>query len=211
MAIAYSYKLVLQKGLEPNLGYEAANFALVRFPNGAPGAFVALGATGITRGYQILYRIRNNQLELVQLTPTGICWGVRSLRGSISDFKTDIEFLDLFATTKTRPQQIIKVTGAGHAGSGLWDDGYFQVLAITENGFSEIFTGLEATTNMTTFDTHHQYQFVDLDGDGNKEIIEDEKRCDYRLDIANGEKRDLGCTTSRKTFRFDGTRYTPIA
>lgn len=114
-AIAYSYDLLLQRDLEQGFGYDNANYAQVEFPNGDAGVFVAIGFSGPTRGYQFLYRIKDDQVELVELISAGRDWGIRSLR----DFdKVGIEILELFPDTSRQSGQVLKVTGAGHAGTG---------------------------------------------------------------------------------------------
>ncbi len=210
LVIDYSYNLLVEKGLEPaGLSYDTADFAIVQFLNGNQGVFVAIGVFGIARGYQLLYRIENEQFELIEPIRTGrYVWGLKSAqnekRGSA---QVDIEFLDIFAQKNSKWQDILKVTGAGHAGTGLWDDGYFEILAVTDNGLQELFKGVEFVTNSTTFDSYREYQFTDLDGDGSQEIVEAVENCEYRISKDTWKREDLGCQQSQTVYKFDGTRY----
>lgn len=205
-AIAYSYEVLLQQGIEPRPGVSRAgtSFAIVRFPNDDQGVFVAIGLYGIARGYQFLYRIDGDQVELVEpIRQSQLVWGLEDAQGT----KSEIEFLDQLIRASNSSRQTFKVTGVGHAGSGLWDEGYFEILQVTSNGLRVIFTGVETSTNSTTFNIHNQYQYVDLDGDGNKEIIEDSEYCEYRIEPSTWAKQDLGCNQSRKVYHFDGVIY----
>jgi hypothetical protein len=211
-AIAYSYEILVHRELEPGFSYESSTFAEVQFPSGSKGVFVAIGFTGVARGYQFLYRIDGNQVELVELStwPPGTVWGLRSLQPTQeSSAQVEIEFLNLFASDGNPPRQIIKLTGARHAGTGLWDDGCFEIIEITDEGLKGIFSGVEARINMTNSETRCQYQYIDLDSDGNKEITEECEHCEYRYDPDTWEKEDLGCEVSHTVYRYDGTRYVP--
>jgi hypothetical protein len=209
-AIEYSYEILLHRELEPGFSYESATFAEVQFPSGSKGVFVAIGFTGPAHGYQFLYRIDDSQVGLVELStwPPGTVWGLRSLQPSQqSSAQVEIEFLSLFASDRNPPRQIIKLTGARHAGTGLWDDGCFEIIEITDEGLKGIFSGVEARINMTNSETRCQYQYVDLDGDDNKEITEECERCEYRYDPDTWEREDLGCEISHTVYTYDGTRY----
>jgi len=202
--IAYSYDLLLQQDLEQGFGYDNANYAQVEFPNGDTGVFVAIGFSGIVRGYQFLYRIRDDQTELVELVSGGWDWGIRSLQ----DFdKVDIEVLELFPGANSQPRQILKVTGAGHVGTGLWEDGYFQIISITDDGIRVIFAGAEVEINANHQGWHrqYQYQYDDLDTDGYKEIIKEGEECRYQVGDEGLEKTD--CQRVSKVYYFNGTEY----
>jgi len=204
-AIAYSYNLLLHQGLEQGFEYDNANFARIRFPNGDKGAFIAMGFSGIVRGYQFLYRISNDQAELVELIGRGPDWGIRSLQ----EFeKVDVEFLELVPDIDGQPKQLLKVTGAGHSGTGLWTDGYFQIIDITDDGIKVIFTGAEAEIDANPGGYHHQYryQYIDLDGDGGKEIIKEDEECEYRFSEEKGLEK-TACESIREVYQFNGTEY----
>lgn len=207
IAIDRAYALLLQKGLESIDTMESSNFAFVQFPNGDSGAVVALGFSGPARGYRLLYRIRDNQLELVQLIERsgGVEWGLKSLQNSMkATAQVDIEFLQLL---RDQNKQIIKMTGATHHGTGLWDDGYFEMLVIDNDGLKEIFSGVEYSTNTLTVETRNRYQFVDLDGDGNAEIIESSECWGYLPSWTSETREKLGFVRSRQIYRFNGARY----
>jgi hypothetical protein len=203
-AIAYSYKLLQQRGLESEFSPDNANFALVRFPNGDQGVFVALGYFGPTHGYQFLYRIRGNEVELVDLVTEGANWG------DLADGKkADIEFLDLFSDIWGRPERVLKVTGSGHAGTDQGYEGIFQIIRITGAGIKVIFSGYEAyhflPPRQRGWTVHYQYEYVDLNGDGEKEIIEKGEVCYY--DNGDGGLNKLRCESLGSIYRFNGDEY----
>lgn len=210
LVIDSSYDLLVAKGLEPaGLSYDTADAAVVQFPSGDQGVFVTIGAFGIARGYQLLYRVAGEQFELIEPIRTGrYVWGLKSLqnekRGSA---QVDIEMVDIIAQRHSEWQAIVKVTGAGHAGSGLWDDGYFEILAVTETGLQELFAGVEFSTDSTTVDRYQAYKFTDLDGDGTQEIMVAVENCEYRVSQDSEQREDLGCQQSQAVYKFDGTRY----
>jgi hypothetical protein len=203
-AIAYSYDLLLKRGLEKGFSYDNANYVQVEFPSGDAGVFIAIGFSGPTRGYQFLYRIRGDQVELIELIPGGIDWGIRSLR----DFnKVGIEILQLFPGTSGQSSQVLKVTGSGHAGTGLWSNGYFELISIADDGIRVVFAGAEVEIN-----AHHQgwyreyqYQYDDLDTDGYSEIIQEGEECRYQGSDEGLEKID--CQRVKKVYYFDGAEY----
>jgi len=208
--VDYSYNLLVEKGIEPaGLSYDTSDFATVEFPDGKPGVFVTIGVSGIDRGYQLLYRIEKEQFELIEPIRAGrYIWGLQSGQNEKRTLaQVDIELLDIFAKENSEWQDILKVTGAGHAGVGLWDDGYFEILAVTNNGLQELFTGVEFTTNSTTKDDFHEYQFIDLDGDGNQEIVETIETCEYRINKDTWSREDLGCQQFQVIYKFDGNHY----
>jgi hypothetical protein len=200
--IEYSYDLLIQRELEYLSGN--ATCAQVEFPNGDTGVFVAIGFIGPTRGYQFLYRIENEQVELVEFVSGEWAWGFRSLQ----DFdRVDIEVLDLFAGTSNGPRQVLKVTGAGHAGTGLWEDGYFQIIKVTNEGIGVLFAGAEVEINANHQGWHrqYQYQYDDLDADGYSEIIKEGEECRYQASNPGLETTD--CQKVKKVYYFNGTEY----
>jgi hypothetical protein len=181
-----------------------ANYAQVEFPNGDAGVFVTVGFSGIVRGYQFLYRVRGDQVELVELVSGGRDWGIRSLQNFA---KVDIEFLELFPGTSRQSGQVLKVTGAGHAGTGLWEDGYFQIISVTGDGIRVVFDGAEIEINASHQGWHrqYQYQYDDLDADGYSEIIKEGQECRYQVGDEGLEKID--CQRVKKVYYFNGTEY----
>lgn len=199
-AIAYSFHLLLDRGIEKGLMYDNASYTQVKFPNGDDGAFVAIGFSGIARGYQFLYRIKSGHAELFNLS--GWDWGIRDLQ---QDTRANIEFLELFPRLDNK--QVFKLIGAGHAGTGLWTHGYFQIIEITDSGVKVIFDGAEVQLAMSNGGYHRQYeyQYVDLDDDGTKEIIKRGQECQYFID--RNELKRTNCMQINELYRFDGNEY----
>jgi len=206
-AIAYSYELLINKGLEPGLHYQGASSALVRFPSGDQGVFVAIGFVGIARGYQFLYRIHERQVELVELLPGGYVWGMRSLHDSDLN-SVDIELLYLFTDADGQAKEVLKVVGAGHAGTGLWEDGHFEILNINDNGIKVVFAGVEAASNCNAggYDKRYQYQYIDLDNDGSQEIVKEGEECEYQFSDEKGLHK-TACKDVQEVYWFNGTEY----
>ncbi|MCP4541889.1 MAG: hypothetical protein GY832_32570 [Chloroflexi bacterium] len=211
-AIDYSYNLLVERGFErAELGYETSDFTIVQFPSGEQGVFVTIGIfMGVDHGYQLLYRIENGQFELIEPIRTGrYVWGLKSTQNEKqASAQVDMEFLDIPAQS-SEWENIVKVTGAGHPGTGAWYDGYFEILAITDNGLQELFAGFEFITNSTNYDRYYEYQFADLDGDGNQEIVEVIENCEYQINPDTWKREDLGCRQSQQVYQFNGTRYVP--
>lgn len=199
--IDYSYNLLVEKGIErAEPSYDTSDFTIVQFPSGEQGVFVTIGVfSGVERGYQLLYRIKNGRFELIEPIRTGrYAWGLKSIQNEKrASAQVDIEFLDILAQS-SEWENVVKVTGAGHPGTGIWDDGYFEILAITDNGLQELFTGVEFITNSTNFDKYYEYQFTDLDGDGNQEVVEVIENCEYQINKETWKREDLGCQQSQQ-------------
>lgn len=204
--IAHSLNALRERGI--TWGHDNANFTNVRFPDGEPGAFVAVGFSGIAQGYQFLYRVEDGDVALIDQVSGPIDWGIWSLR----DFeKVDLAFPDLFPAEEVERGEIIQVTGAGHAGTGLWVDGYFQIIEIAEQGIHVLFSGAHATINANPngHERRYEYAYQDLDKDGVMEIIQTGEECQLRLVEGSGlEKAD--CQPVEAVFHFDGLRYVQL-
>jgi hypothetical protein len=147
-ALTYTWALIRSRTYEPRSNWDAAAYASVVFPNGDQGAFVALGTWGVASGYQVLYRIHDGKGEQVGTIRTNsVVWGIRRYR---TEAPADIEFLTLFADAQGRPVAVLKVTGAGHHGTGLWDYGVFEILVIADDGLRQVFWGQETRVAVGT-------------------------------------------------------------
>jgi hypothetical protein len=201
-AIAHSLNLLRDQGVD--WGHDNANFAEVRFPDGERGAFVAVGFSGIAQGYQFLYRVEGEKVVLVDFISGPIDWGVWSLR----DFeRVDLAFPDLFTGEEDGDREVIQVTGAGHAGTGLWLDGYFELIEITEEGIHVLFSGAHASINANPggWERHYEYAYEDLDDDGVKEIIQTGEEC--QLEPGESGLEGTDCEPVERVFQFDGLTY----
>jgi hypothetical protein len=201
-AIAHSLNLLRDQGVD--WGHDNANFAEVRFPDGERGAFVAVGFSGIAQGYQFLYRVEGEKVVLVDFISGPIDWGGWSLR----DFeRVDLAFPDLFTGEEDGDREVIQVTGAGHAGTGLWLDGYFELIEITEEGIHVLFSGAHASINANPggWERHYEYAYEDLDDDGVKEIIQTGEEC--QLEPGESGLEGTDCESVERVFQFDGLTY----
>ena len=202
-AIAHSLNLLREQAVDR--GHDNANFAEVRFPDGDRGAFVAVGFSDIAQGYQFLYRVDDGEVTLVDFIGGPIDWGIWSLR----DFETvGLTFPDLFTGEEDGDREVIQVTGAGHAGRGLWVDGYFEIIEITEEGIHVLLSGAHASINANAdgFERRYTYAYEDLDGDGVKEIIQTGEECNLAFRGESGwDKSD--CQPADVVFQFDGRQY----
>ena len=202
-AIAYSYDLLQYRGLEHGFSYDNANYASVHFSNGDRGAFVAIGFSGIVRGYQFLYRIRGDQVTLVDLVTGGIDWGIRDLEYSY--YKVGIGFLELFTGMDKHSKQQLRVIGAGHNGTGLFSDGNFEIIDVTDEGMNMIFSGVEDDVT-GAHEERNRYSYSDLDDDGVKEIIQDGEECDSVYN-AQTQKMEKTCKFVYEIYKFNGVKY----
>jgi hypothetical protein len=201
-AIAHSLNLLRDQGVD--WAHDNANLAEVRFPDGDRGAFVAVGFSGIAQGYQFLYRVEGEEVVLVDFISGPIDWGIWSLR----DFETvDLAFPELFPGEGARDREVIQVTGAGHAGTGLWVDGYFEIIEITEQGIRVLFSGAHVSINANPggYERWYEYAYEDLNGDGVKEIIQSGETCQLERGESGLEKTD--CQPVERVFEFDGVQY----
>ena len=91
-----------------------------------------------------------------------------------------------------------------------WDDGYFEIIEITNEGIRVVFSGVE------TFRSNHQanqfeYQYIDLNEDGLKEIIKTGKQCEYEWNPAESDSwKEIGCEEVREEYEYDGIEYVKI-
>lgn len=191
-------------GLEKGFTADQVDYVPVQFPDGNKGAFIAFGFSGPTRGYQFLYRLSGDKIASVELVTSGVGWGISRKKD-----KVDIEFLELFPNPNEYSQQLLKVTGLADYGSSLWDDGYFQIIDVTD-GIQVIFQGseVEVNGNPEGWYNQYQYQYLDLDNDGVKEIIKEGEEC--KPGFNDEEKKwepTSPCESIREIYRFNGVEY----
>jgi hypothetical protein len=210
-AITYSLAVLTQ-------GYDWETYAdnpvatQVLFPSGDVGMFVALGfSAGPKRGYRFLYRIRDDNAELVDMERDfGLDWGIRDIR---SGEVTGIETVQLFSDSRGQPGQTLKITGAGHAGIGMWDVGAFRLILITDAGMKVIFEGEEEYDSVDSYGDKpyivtRQYSYEDLSGDGQMEIIENAQTCYQRLNEQKNQWQQTTCEPATMTvYRFNESTY----
>ena len=182
--------------------YDSAEALEIRFSDQALGAFAALGYLNPPRGYLLLYKLREGQFELSAFKQTpDVVWGTYSLRDGNKDAR--IESLHLFANTN----QTLKVIGASHA-NGLWQDGYFEIVEITDAGFETVFSAADFWTDQTMFDVNFQYNYLDDDNDGNVDyILQTSQRCEYQINPATHDKKIFDCPSTQVIYKFDGIRF----
>lgn len=205
-AIAHSLNLLGEQGVD--WGHDNASFAEVRFADGDRGAFVAIGFSGIAQGYQLLYRIDDGEVILADFVSGPIDWGIWSLQ----DYEpVDLAFPDLFPGEENGHREVIQVTGAGHGGTGLWEDGYFEILEITEEGIRILFSGTHASINANPggYERYYEYAYEDLNDDGVKEIIQTGEECQLEPGESTLESRlqRTDCEPVERIFQFDGRQY----
>jgi hypothetical protein len=210
-AAAYSLDLLRAQGLESGPRFDADLFSPVSFPDGSPGRFVALGFTEPSRGYQLLYRLHGERAELVgAVRPGPYVWGRYSLRPGSGRGQGEagalLQLVDLFGTAAGSPV-VLKITGAGQARDERWEDGVFELVAVTDDGLQTLFHGVERDSTFGNFEHHNWYAFQDLDGDGVQEVIRDGLECETRYDVASGLAVKVACTTVHEVYRFDGRQY----
>ncbi|MBI5490381.1 MAG: hypothetical protein HY905_23800 [Deltaproteobacteria bacterium] len=206
VAVRCSYAALLASGLEAGFSYDGAEHVAVRFPSGDEGAVVAIGFSGIVRGYIFLYRIHADAAELVDLETGGQDWGIRSMEELDA---APLETVPLFASEPQRT--VVKVTGAVHPGTGLWAEGYFELREVTEDGLRLLFAGAEvsASCNEGGFRNRRAFNFEDLDADGTFEIVAEGADCALVEGTEYGDCREGVCEDVRTEHQWNGERFGP--
>lgn len=195
--------------MESNAKYDGAGFLAIQFPDGKAGAFVVLGFSQEPRGYQFLYRIQDGDLQLILLKQTpGIVWGVESLREHpVGQVGNIIEPFKISKSMQERLHQTIKVTGASYT-NGIWQDGYFEIIEITNKDPIVLFTGAKFITDKALFDTQYQYEYLDSDSNGDVDLIlATSERCEYQIDQSTNNRQEFGCLNAQVIYQFDGTKF----
>lgn len=207
LAIAYSHNLLILRGYEQGFSYDNALFTPVEFLDGARGAFVALGFGGPAHGYKLLYRVEaDNTFRLVQMEDSFYEWGMDfGNRETTFDEKVGLSFPELVFDANGEPEHLIELTGSAHQGTGLWSSGYFEILKIADTGAYVIFsdTHFEAVFGHQGDHKVYRYEYVDLDGDWNKEIVKTGTEC--KLYINANSKTD--CKNIHEIYKYNGEEY----
>jgi hypothetical protein len=152
--------------------------------------------------------VDDGEVVLADFISGPIDWGIWSLQ----DFETvELAFPDLFPGEDDGDRELIQVTGAGHAGTGMWLDGYFEIIEITEEGIRVLFSGAHGSINANAggFERRYTYAYEDLDDDGVKEIIQTGEECQLEPWESTLESRleRTDCEPVERGFQFDGVRY----
>lgn len=200
-----------------------SNFTRVEFPNGDEGVFVAIGIPVMGLGglgFQFLYRITDKQIRLINLTQMSIAWGtkpkdsqenLKDIFDPIDQFEdADLEFVEFFCDEFGQCKKNLKIAGVN---SIFWKG--FQIIDITDNGAKVIFneTIVSSFPDVNQSDTStFQYQYIDLDNDGIKEIIQNGEECHYVNNFMNNDEKlsseKVGCEKLPEIiYKFDGNEY----
>lgn len=124
-----------------------------------------------------------------------------------------IESVTLFTEGEENPRgTVIKVTGARHDGTGLFANGVFEIIHITEEGFEILFRDLEenwvASTGEKGLHEKYTYEFQDISGNGIDEIVKTGQKCTLRLGN-DGRFLDTNCAVVKDIFVYVDAQYRP--
>ncbi len=183
-------------------------FMPVTFPHGEHGSLVAVPCGGGAGGFKLLFRIRGDKVELVQQElDVHIYWGVKSLNPLIEG--AEGEYLSLVTDTNGRPVQSIKLNGSSHQGTGIGENGHFQIINITDSGMQVIFEGASEYIGQAylpgDWDYVYQYQYLSVKGDRNKQILKTGEECQVRYNNKVPEKFD--CKSVKTLYKYNGEKY----
>lgn len=185
VAIKYSQALLeVQRGYKGGVGFLGGEAVQVQFPNGEPGELVALSFAAPYHGFEILYRIRNDQVEVVDIVMRVSALG-------------KISFLELFPGRDGKMERIIKVEGACCSGTGT-GGGVFELQRVTDKGLRTVFQGVNGFYSYQPWSNktwNYKYTYQDWDGDGVKEIFGDGEICNWRWDAAGRSYIKDVCTS----------------
>ncbi len=212
-AAAYSADLLRQQGDSFVSATNGYNYAEIEFPHGDRGIVVALGTgVGPQRGRLMVLRVRGpDQVELVQQERGGTNWGLwTTLRNGGQ--ATLPKYLTLHLNPSGPSQTLLKLAGWESAGVGLLLEGAFTIFEITDSGLRGIFNGTETAwalgMDMGEI-SRYQYQYADIDGDGQTEIVERGSTCAVRFDQTTNDWVEVKtlCSASTRVYHYDGIQY----
>jgi len=172
---------------------------------------VALGFWGPSTGYLLLMASRGGSLKLLDLKESRIAWGI----WSVSDGKrrVDAEIVRLVLRAGRNAEDIVRMTGAVHDGTLTDEDGRFQLLRVSQRRIDVLFDGaaLDGLVGGPSGNglswNQHQYEFVDVDGDGAHEIVETISDCE-----GVGPDAPFKCTPRgrRSVHRYNGNKFVEL-
>jgi dipeptidyl aminopeptidase/acylaminoacyl peptidase len=202
-ATIFAYNFVQHKGAEWRLGPEHFSSIPVKFPGGDEGLLATIVLWWKGPAYQLLFRIKENRFEVVDwmLGPSGL--------EILEPDQEHYEILDLFSD-EGQHGQIYKLVGASSAGTGSRYD-WFRIVEVKEDGLHTLFEAEEYNHALGFLEgdpggsTSHHFQYVDLDENGIKEIVEDVEHCE--LELKNDVWENVHCETWQTTYHYNGTEY----
>ncbi len=182
------------------------DYVPVDFPSGKKGAFVSVGCSTGTYGFLLLYRVDGDHCAIYR-APLGANWG----RVVLNDDKTivRIKALDLFAGPRHGLGTVLQVTGLRHTGSSQYSSS-FAIIAVTDEGMRILFTGYRQIYlggDRTEVWTDYTYDYLDLDGDGIREILQQVHGSWYFYLNWHGHAARMARQYDWHLYHFDGTRY----
>jgi hypothetical protein len=128
-------------------GYNAAQAVPVTFANGTAGAFVTFEVSGPARGYQVLLQTQGGFFTILEqrnTLPNG--WG-RRLTAWNDRASTPIELMNLKLEANQPARALLRVNGYGHAGTGMVDNGVFEIIDVQEKRIRVLFRGAETSNS----------------------------------------------------------------
>jgi hypothetical protein len=209
-AISQARRLLERRGLGGS-SYENPLYVPVRFEDGGQGVLVALGFWGPSTGYLLLMEPRGGSLKLLDLKKSNVDWGIWTVGDSTR--RVDAERVRLVLHGDGDAEDIVRVTGAVHYGTFTDEDGRFQLLRVSQRRIEVLFDGaaLDGVVGGPSGNglswNQHQYEFVDVDGDGVHEIVETISDCE-----GVGPHARFKCTPRgrRSVHRYNGSRFVEV-
>lgn len=175
------------------------------FPSGEQGMFVALGYVGLVRGYQFLYRIQRDRVELVESRSANAAWGMYDF-----EHPSELEKICLRDCRSNHSEEIIKVVGVGHAGTGLVANGVFELVQVTDEGLQTIFHDFEENWVVVTLpgSYHEKYRYIWVNQPSSpyKVLVKEGQSCDL-VSVGSFDLKDANCIHIIRRFTFDGAEY----
>ena len=201
---AYAYNFAQHQGSDWRLGPQYFSSTPIKFPSGAEGLLVTITLWWKWEACQILFRIDGEHFDLVDWMPGPT--GLEMLEPAEDHY----EVIHLFPDDGLHGP-VLKLVGAASGGTGLRTD-WFEIVEVKDDGLHTLFRG-EEYSHVLSFleggpgdeETHH-FQYVDLDGDGTKEIIEDVERCSVKFKN-DDEWEKVSCETWQTVYHYNGAEF----
>ncbi len=207
LAAAYSHNLLILRGYEQGFSYDNALYTPVKFPDGSQGIFVAIGYSGGTRGYKLLYRIEKTEFRLIDLSLDDYDWGMNWGDNRVPAQKVDLKFPELIYGKDGKPERLIELYGSGHFGVGFFKVGH-EIVRATDKGLKTIFSDkqLYVVYDYPGDYDEYSYRFDDLDADGIKEIIKDGNECNW-IENPDYSRQKINCKSIHEIYKYNGDIY----